>query len=268
VAQSIEDSIKRFTDPKLRKAAMDRVLSMGGEAVEPLLAVLEKTDDQNLRQTIIRMLPRLKDIRAVAPLRKLTYDADMDIRANAAAALSELDAAGSVEDMKRVAADRIEPSKRSILLRTLGKMGYQADVLKIVQKMIAEEYPHLEVAVLDMAQYADRSMYDVFMSLLSHPSHFVVSSAMAGLTKIPDDRVIERFIALLTDPRPIIRVSAATKLGTIGDPRAIEPIKALLKDKEPSGTGDYREGAAPTVADMAAMALKQFRSQKPWWKIW
>lgn len=256
----INDLINQLSDAKTSRAAHEALLKMGSSAVEPLIAAVEKDKRINLMST----LAEFKDMRAIEPLHKLTFDPDMKTRGWAMRCLIDLDAARVVEDMKRVALDRFDSGDRSVILRRMGKMGMRAEAVKIVEHMIAENYPNLEIAVNDLASFADPSMYDLFMRMLKSDSFFVLSSAMGGLKAIPDERVIDAFIALLSHPLPEIRASAATKLSEIGAKRALLSIKPLLDDHTEVHMGADIGEKLPTVAIYAQMAVKKLKPRFPW----
>jgi pentatricopeptide repeat protein len=263
MADTIPDLINQLADPKTRKAAKESLLKMGGSAVEPLIAALESAD-KNVRITLMSTLADTKDMRAVEPLRKLTHDSDVQTCGWAMRVLIGLNPPDMVDDMKRVALDRIDGGNRSIILRALGKMGRRDDAVYIVERMIADNYPMLEIAVNDLATFADPSMYDLFMGLLKHESHFVVSSAMAGLKAMPDDQVIDAFIALLQDKDPTTRARAATKLAEIGAKRALPAIKPLLNDHTEVKMGADMGEKPHTVSTFAKEAVKKLQPRFPW----
>jgi HEAT repeat protein len=264
MTDSIQEQILNLTVPNARREALAYLRKLGKDAVEPLIAALESATTPYLTTSIMSLLVEFHDKRAIEPIRKLTYASDERIRGNAGAALCQLDAANSLEDMGRVVSSHIESSQRSIILRTMGKLGKKDVAIRLVEQIIAGDQYRLEIAVNDLASFADPSMYDLFMSLLNHKSQFVLTGAMYGLGKLRDKRAVDKLITLLNHDNPTVRVSALTALGEIGDKRALASMKVLLRDESPSGHGDLGE-KQPPVSAYAKMALKKLR---PWWQFW
>ena len=194
--------------------------SLGGfkerRAVDPLIAVLENTDEmKSIRAAAATALGALKDERASVSLLAALADENAEVRLKAAAALGNLKDSKAVTRLMEMLENPLEPDNvRAAAAAALGNIG-------------------------------DKTAESVLIRALDIRVGNISKNAIVALGKLESERAIPNLIAILEDKRVILdastdalakasaRTKAATALGEIGGSRAAEAIgKRLIDDTE------------------------------------
>ena len=194
--------------------------SLGGfkerRAVDPLIAVLENTDEmKSIRAGAASSLAGLKDERAAASLLKALNDENAEVRLRAAAALGNLRDRKAVAKLSEIVENPLEPDDvRAVATTALGNIG-------------------------------DKAAEPVLIRALDIRVGNVAKNAIIALGKLESETAIPKLITILEDKRiPLdtstnalanasARTKAAIALGEIGGSRAAEAVgKRLIDDTE------------------------------------
>lgn len=164
-------ALELLDDPKTARYGLIAISIMGEKSAVPKLVKLLKTDDQNLRYTVIDALGELADKRAVAPMLEL-YDGDEN------------------------------PHQRGLILRAFGKI----DDPQVVSKLsaLAGDKKNSQnvrtVALLSIGELKAKGALSVVSAVASGPTEQVILRQVATrqLGKLGDE-AIPTLISLLDD---------------------------------------------------------------------
>jgi HEAT repeat protein len=276
----IEELVQQLgtgVDMAKRTAAQQALQTMGAEAVQPLINALDSSD-VILRRSAVGMLANFNDQRAVIPVRKALYDAE--IQSVAAMTLGTLGDRESADEIKRLLFDAAtRETNKGFMLKALEQLIGRAETLKIAAELLTDKYSNVvhQMVIQQVVFFKDQTTVDLLIATARKKEFSVSYSAIDGLVNLKDERGVDFLIELLEDESPQWRAKAVHALGMVGDERAIEPLKNLLHDNAIAGKGDYPGEPDTTVAMTAREALKRLGQQspeddssasKPWWKVW
>jgi HEAT repeat protein len=254
----------------LRKAALDALARIGGDATLPLIARALDDADPSVRTAAIRALSARKHEASFADLLRLTKDPDESVRV---AALQSAATFPGHEDEVRKASEAMLgdplPTPRREAASVLGGLGKaptsramvkvllsdpdprvrQAAAYSVGRSLVDADRPVVEPALVQAAQPAspaelrEAAIWALgqiggptaerrLRTALADPDVRVRRTAIEKLGELKVRAAVPELIRLLEDPRgePSGRVAAATALGAIGDSRAAGPLLVALKD--------------------------------------
>jgi HEAT repeat protein len=244
--------------------------SLGGAAVEPLIAVLGDRDAM-VRRCSAASLGLIADGRAVPALVALLNDGMADVRRAAAGSLAQVGAA-SVDALVAVLASPTSSAVvRSLAAEALGKTG-ESRALASLLIALRDKDLHarreaaraagalgwrpaddseraLQVVALqnwDEAAGIGKLAVEPLINVLREGPDEMRRPTAHALEKVGTPSV-EALVAILTGGLPVVRRIAAEVLGKIGDTRAVEPLAALLSD----AASDVRAAAALALGKIA-----------------
>lgn len=254
-------------------------------AVEPLIEILQKTDDEYIERSTIMDLVEIADARAVEPLMGYLDAYDREIRREAMRGLARIGGKQTVEQLIELFADvrlllhegagsrdrmcdiaievvanmgttAVEPllaalgnentSIRSGAARALGRIR-DARAFDALLAALSDTSIRGYVAVA-LARIRDpRALEPLIVALQDADSYFRADAAFA-LGEMGDWRSVDPLILALNDIEGMVRAIAAEALGKIGDPRALEPLIAALRDTYEGAYGSTHRFAADALA--------------------
>ena len=202
--QDINGLIKALGHFTKGKAAIEVLVDIGKSAVEPLIAVLEKTNNKDsVRQRAASALGKLGDNRAVNPLIAALKDRNANVRQAAAQALGELEDPGAVDP----------------LIKTLNRGG---------------RYQYVRLAAIKaLGKIGDARATEPLINKIQSNDGSVRDAAADALGKIGDARAVEPLIKNLKSNNWGTREAAARVLGEIGDARAVDPLLTSIRSTDP-----------------------------------
>ena len=250
-------------DERVRVAAVKSLGYRGSDAVDLLLTQLNDSNPQ-LRRGAIRslrwvddpniigkLLPMLQDpvvqvrlavidevqwlrgareIEVVEPLLAKLDDADLEVRARAAAALKHFNDPRAVEPLLRKLDDP-DVKMRVAAAESLEKLGGAAAVEPLLQKLADPELEVRIAAVKSLGKLCDTRAVEPLLRKLDDPDVKMRVAAAASLGKLGDISAVEGILRKLADPELEVRSEVVESLGQLGDSRAIEPLLSLLEDE-------------------------------------
>ena len=230
------------------KKKWKQCVSIGGPAVAPLIAILQRADEA-ARPGACAALGEIGDPRSEAALVAALSDPGMRVRKAAAQALGEIGAAGAAGPLAAALADRTE-EVRAAAAASLDKLGWQAQNgqagaaywvawhswyqcaelgAPAVEPLISalKDKSSRPDAARTLGEIGDPRALAPLITLLQDPDGNVQAAATGALARI-GDAAVEPLIAALNDPDWQVRCCAAEALGRIGDPRAAGPLAAAM----------------------------------------
>jgi HEAT repeat protein len=185
-------------DTRIRKAASDALISLGGIAINPLLSGL-KTTDRNIRRNILLILSKIAEnnpsleFKIEEILINCLKDPDPVVKAQAGETLGKMKSKRAIPHLLPLLTD-INFWVRSLATLVLGELGITADE--------ATKYKLI-------AAITER---------LNDPNHWVRRSACESLGKLRAKGAVEKLSELtLNDPSDIVQDAAIEALRTIGE---------------------------------------------------
>jgi HEAT repeat protein len=209
-AQAIEPLIAALANENkdTRKAVVMALKQLGGvRIIELLIAVLvDKGQDQRVRQAAAETLGQMGDVRAVEPLMAALADqgTDIEVRGAAAAALGQLGDAQAIEPLIAALTDNSEAVRQAVVV-ALGRLGDTRAIEPLVAALTHEVAPIWET-VREALEQLDRHW----------PQSAAAQAALPSL------------LAALADNNSEVRRAAAKALGQVGDARAVLPLVTCL----------------------------------------
>jgi len=181
-------------DPRARRAAIDALATIGGDAARERVATALADEDRDVQLAAIRALGALRHGAALSSL--LASVSDPEIVAAAVSALGEADAAGALDVCARLVT-REDPAIASAAVTALGRLGPRGE--------------------------------EGLFRALDHASDEIVKLALSELGRAPSERALERVGRSLEHPSWEVRRLAAEVLGEGGGEHATSLLHARLE---------------------------------------
>jgi HEAT repeat protein len=228
-------------------------------AVDPLITVLKKDLNADVRQAAASALGNIKDLRAVNPLIAALKDANASVRQQAAWALGKIKDARAAGPLITALGDA-DSYLRQLAALALGDIKDPLAVEPLIAALNDADHGVRDHAASSLGKIRDpRAVVPLIAAFKDTNGNTGVDvgvreSAAAALVTIGTPAV-EPLIAAHNDPRSgaSVRSLAVSCLGKIKDPRAIEPLIADLTDAGPDL--GFRAGAASALEMIGAPAV-------------
>ncbi|MGD2091022.1 MAG: HEAT repeat domain-containing protein [Candidatus Aminicenantes bacterium] len=262
---SIQSLIPALNSENLRvrkeiSEILAKINKPGLDAVEPLLSLLMKERDENVRKNIVVALGKMKDSQAVEPLITLLKgDKSRRVRESSIKALGEIKDPRAVKPLLEALQDR-NFSIRSSAGKAFTKIGDQA--LQPLIAALKDKNPEVrEIAIVTLGDLRDSRAVEPLITKLKDGNPKVRKTSAETLGKLKDPRTIDHLIAALLDDNSDVREYAAIALGEIGDSRAVERLIAALHDidisvRESVATALGKIGDSRAVKPLIAALIK------------
>jgi HEAT repeat protein len=202
----------------IEKVAED-LSGKSGMALIPLLGDPEET----VRKAAARALGDTRDEQYLLPLLKALQDPNEHSREGAAAALARLGLRDAVPHLVPLLRDTHYPVRWQAA-RALESLGWTPP-----DNAAAALYAVARGKIEEAASYGVDAVEPLGLILQSGAYH-QRREAVAGLSQIPDARVVRALLIALKDPDDQVRSAAAEALCTIADPACIEALGRSLRD--------------------------------------
>jgi HEAT repeat protein len=219
---AIETLITLFgeTDPVLRAAVDDALVTAGAEAVGPLRAAMTLGDDQ-LRARAAEVLSRGGAAALSAALASLD-DAEAPVRAAAARTLGALGAA-------QPAGTASQPRGR---VATTRRRDVEAGVDALHARLDDPSSTVRVASAWALGRIGSRRSVSILEAHLSKPDPDLRAAIAEAFGALHQTSTLDQLIKLLDDPDARVRASAAEALGRLGDKRAVTPLRKRLGDTD------------------------------------
>lgn len=266
VIKHLIESLRDGTNAGRRNSATEALVRIGEQAIDSIIATLEREDDPDVRLSLINLLGDLRNDRGFEMLQRiLSQESDVNLASGAATSLGRYRRPESLETLTR-ALKRDEPWLRFHVIEALGEIGDRTvlpDILPLYSdsslrkpiieaigrigdvgtvnfllRVIAEEEKLNLMALKALVNIAEaekpRVMREAERSLIR-------KKVSAAFPREKFDPLVEH---LRKTPRREVRVFILKVLGWSGDERAVPVLLEFLTHAD--------------VADVAAQALADF----------
>lgn len=209
------------------------ICSVAGELASPIFydvfERLLKDDDGHVRTLAAIGLSRIRDTRAIEPIKNLLSDEYEDVQEAAVTALSNLRAGLTVDGLIRMLSNR-NPLLRKNSALLLGKIGAVEAIpsLGFALKDDNINVRHAVVKALSLIK-TDESVKYLTLALTDENPDIRASAALS-LGRIKGKDVSESIALLLADPDDTVKVAAAKALGELRDRNTTARLIRLLSD--------------------------------------
>jgi len=263
---------------------LDRLVSLGSEAVEPLCKGVGDAAIR-VRQTAVKALVQIGDTRAVEPLCNALKDPFLNIAEVSATALGRIGDARSVEPLcnvfkvkdwklRKAAAGAlgqigdtraVGPLCNAIKHTTISvRMGENVDVAWEFKKIEGDQLAARKAAAKALGQIGDdRAVKPLNIELkegkklcednYSYKIEAMSIAAIEALEQIGGILSVEPLCDALKYKNSDIQQAAARVLGKIGDVRAVEPLCNVLKDGKANSNSIAAIEALGKIGDTRAV---------------
>jgi HEAT repeat protein len=257
-APAIPALVPLVGEPSLQNELSDSLVSIGADAVEPLVEQLA-APSPDARSAAADLLGRLGDRRAAPALQRALDDVDADVVAAAAGAIGALGFAGAVDSLFGLFAHQSAAVRRAAIaaVNTIGASGTSQRARHAIG---ADDSRTRECAVRVAGYFGFSDCVPLIVLALRDSSEDVRRAAIEQLPLLDEvDAPASLDHALRTETRRN-RAAAAHALRLVDDPRAGASLHAALRDEDPwvryyaaTSLGEARFGSGAAI-DLAALA--------------
>lgn len=236
--------VARLADPAahVRIAALEALGHLGGEPALEALHAAARSTDEDFRRAALASLARAPDAAAIGLLLEAASSPDLPTRLVALSGIAnanEVIPAGLAE-LQRAAQDP-DPQVAEAALSLLADRADADAAGALVDVALAAPPEHPAHAALSRPSPARIAAIESRLTTADGPG---VTTLVAALARMRDDRSIDALVRALTVTNPAVRLAAAGVLGAIGETRARELVAHLAQvDADP----DVRRVCAAAV---------------------
>jgi HEAT repeat protein len=255
----------RSEDTAVRRIALMGLAQFGeggrNRAVVQVLRERLKDPEAEIRRASAYALARIQDESIATELLAYKNDADAEIRAQVAAAMGWSRSGSAVETLIELLGDADSAVKLEAA-RGLAKKGDHSALEPLLQ-YVTYGRPEVRRAVMEavvaLAQPEDTErLLDIYLARLYDQDKEVKLTAIAGISKIRDPRVITGLDALVIDPDVEVQKRALGALGSLADPNATESIARALLSQDRGVRLAAIEAIATSGQQNAMKPLQEF----------
>ncbi len=215
-------------DSNVRKQYIDRIVSLGTEAVDPLIKELD-SNDVEIQESAAALLGIIADKRAVDPLIK-ALQGGIKRKYIAAWSLSKIHDARVIPYLIKSLEDE-NTEVRRYSIRALISFGKQA--VDPLIEVIKHPNPNVRAgAARALGDISDKKAVEPLLSIINDENIEVVFAVSWAIGKIGDNRAVLPLIQLLNHKNKDIRINAARSLGIIGNKNAKDILEKVLNEDE------------------------------------
>ena len=228
--QALMPLMSLLGDEPLQSTIADGILSIGGEAVAPLIEQLQSAS-RPARIAAADLLGRLGDRRATGPLLKALDDADADGAAAAAAALGALGDPDAVDGLIGMFGHPSATVRRAAIaaINAIGANGTAARIRAIV----ADPDPRVRESAIRVAGYFGfEDSVPAIVAALEDSSEDVRRAAIEQLPVLDGVDAAGKLADAVARETPRNRAAAAHALRQTDDPRAGAALGGALEDED------------------------------------
>ncbi len=239
--QANEILLKAIRDEKERKITTEILVTVGEEAVDPLINAL-KDSSQWVREHAAEALGKIASTQAVEPLIAVLKDSERWVRWHAAQALGKIGDPRAVDSLVAALKDSDEWVRR-YTAEALGEIADRRAVAPLIAALNDSEEWVRAYAAAALGEVGDINAIDPLIVALKD-SAWVSGHAESALAKI-GNRAIGTLIVTLKDSNGDVRRRAASALAKIGN-ESVEPLLLALTDSD----GEVRRHAAEALGEI------------------
>jgi len=269
-AEALVDGLGEPDNVGRRNAAIEALVAIGSEAVDPLTRALAGKPEH--RKVLIDTLGLIGDSSGAAALEPFLEDGDANVQVAAAEALGQIGGAQAQAALKRALG---RPAPILLALAVLDGLNRSGAHLALADLAPLAGEPMLRAAVLEaMARSGDPNALPRLAAALADPGRNVRESAIRALADLHariGEEEQKRFAAALPlDPAAVQALVQALLEGTLGVQRAAAQVLGLLRRVEAVrplvlalGDAELREPAARALVAIGSRGLETLVALAP-----
>ena len=243
--------------------ALDKI---AGPAVDPLVAVLQNTDiDEVPRSKVARILGLIENTDATEPLIATLKDESVVVRSEAAEALGLIDDVRAVDPLTEVLADGNEwVTVRANAAEALGKIRHERTVMPLIDTLGSKIAAIRGNAVVALGLIKDKRATMPLIQILEDEKEddTIRANAVVSLKDIADARAVDAVMVAFDSDVDTIRQNAVVALGAFVIKEAVEPLMAIVSDmNEPVALRANAAQALGAIGDKRAASLLRERAE-------
>jgi HEAT repeat protein len=278
-------------DPLARRAGARELASLGAARATPLLLrALEDTDTDvriaaadaairlrvapataavlpwingpipALRSKACEVASALPDPRAVPALSRALGDAELTVRAAAAAALGAYVGAPDAVPPLVGKLDDASPAVRAVIAQSLARLRDVRAVVPLVGK-VHDSVPDVRGAIARaLGDLGDPRATQALLLQLRDNVVDVRLEALSALGKLRAGEAVDAIAPLAVDRNPALRQAAIAALGRIGTPLAVRALVATLGQGDDAGGGIERTPAREALVSAGPAAVAEIEA--------
>ena len=247
--------------PDVDAAVAEAVMSIGRDAVEPLVGCLAH-GDRAARVAAASLLGALSDSRAVGPLIAALEAPDAELAAAAAAALARLGDSAALEPLLRLFAHE-QVMVRQGAIAAVNSIGAAPTAVRLHSRLEDPDARVRACAVRVAGYFGFEECIGALFRCLDDDDEEVRRAVIEQLAILDDPRAAPRLIDALAAETPRNRAAAAHALRQVDTAAAIEALRRALHDED-AWVRYFAAAALGTRVDIEAVpALVQMAQSDP-----
>ncbi len=249
------------TDTDVRLAAADAAIRLRVGAATPAVLPWTNGPVPALRVKACEVASALPDPHAVPALARALADAEVSVRAAAAAALGAYAGVPDAVPPLLGKLDDASPGVRAVIAQSLARLRDERAVVPLVGK-VHDSVPEVRGAVARaLGDLGDPRAAQALLLQLRDNVVDVRLEALAALGKLRAADAVDAIAPLAVDRSPALRQAAISTLGRIGTPAAVRALVATLGQGDEAGGGLERTPAREALV-AAGRARRSRRSRR------
>lgn len=229
-------------DPDIRLGAIKVMEEMRTNYVSPIVEVLKKDEDENVRQQAAWTLGALGAGAETQDLMQALNDRSPLVRPAAATSLAQLRYTAATDRLGQLARSDPSDEVRGVVLVALSSFAPESTTKQILDELL-QSSPNSPEVLKGLSSflekfpnaYPDQIKTKLCIQILMLADPLIAQSSIACLEKIRSAEAVNGLILALNHEFTPIAESAAEALGRSGTEKAVEPLVGMLnRDRDES----------------------------------
>lgn len=255
--------------PDQRIRASVAISKLGETALPVLLEVLENSNSESVRFSVMEALKSLKSQKSLDSLLSVIQRDRTVLRRMAVEALGEIDHPKRHRVLMKLAQDQ-DDQVRSIVIESLAKKPHQASIVTFLQALDDRSLNVQKSAIVgigELGDFAEKGVVSRIIKFLDSDDQDVQFLAAMTISKLGDKRITPQILKLLKseidDGTNVINVRDLIRcLQKLKDPRAVLPLCEYLEDGTDSKTARRIIEALGAIGDQAAKSAIEHQLER------
>jgi HEAT repeat protein len=254
------DSVLYHSNDLIRSAAVDKIARIGSKSTGKLITLLSHTDKDlvdkvksliskfgpaaidhilealptqtpEIKQTLMQILAKMKDPKAIPALVQLIGDPNLEISLQAITTLGNI---GDKQALDPIALQYNNPNEK-IRQQVAVALGAFKDSrgLGAILYLVNDANEEVQAAALKaVGNLKDPQAIPYLFPMVQNPNPNIAAAAVESLGKLGGDQALQAIRAVVKSPHFPVRRAAITALGLIGGPQIVNSLIDALKDSE------------------------------------
>jgi HEAT repeat protein len=249
--------LQEFEKSQCESPFINAFVYLGGKAADPLLNILQETDNKYLKGRISYVLGRIRDPRAVDPLLNLLRETDdYYLKWNIPGALGRIGDPRAVDPLLNLLRETDDDDLKESISHALGRIRDPRAVDPLLNLLQETDDDDLKESISDaLGRIGDPRAVDPLLNLLRETDNYFLGDSISdALGRIGDPRAVDPLLNLLRETdNYFLGDSISDALGRIRDPRAVDPLLNLLQETDDDDLKKSISDALGRIGDSRAV---------------